>query len=143
MNKFICKEYNSLTKDELYAILKIRQEVFILEQKCCYLDADSLDHCSQHLMLMENNIIIAYLRVIPKYKLYDEISFGRILVKNSHRKNGLGKDIVNHAINLYSNKNIIISAQLYLKRFYEEFGFCAFGDEFLEDEIPHIKMLKS
>ena len=144
MTQFICKTYSDLSKDDVYAILKLRQEVFVVEQQCCYLDADSIDQYSRHLMILDDNVIVSYMRIIPKEKLYKEVSFGRILVKKTHRGIGLGKEIVNKAIDLcLIEDKIIISAQSYLKRFYEDLGFSAFGEEFLEDEIPHIKMLRS
>ena len=139
-----CKDYNDLSKDELYAILKIRQEVFIIEQNCNYLDADSFDQVSQHLTCYKQSELIAYMRIVPEGEIYPNISFGRILVKQKFRKIGLGKEIIQRAINVFpEDTTIVMSAQLYLTQLYENFGFKITGKEYLEDEIPHIKMIRN
>ena len=139
-----CKDYNDLSKDELYAILKIRQEVFIIEQNCNYLDADSFDQVSQHLTCYKQSELIAYMRIVPEGEIYPNISFGRILVKQKFRKIGLGKEIIQRAINVFpEDTTIVMSAQLYLTQLYENFGFKIIGKEYLEDEIPHIKMIRN
>ena len=138
------KLYKDLSLDELYSILKIRQEVFIIEQACNYLDADSYDFLATHLMARKNNQIIAYMRIVPAGELYSYVSFGRILVKKEFRNTGIGTDLIRRAINLFdANQTIIISAQIYLKKFYQSFGFCVIGEEYLEDDIPHIKMIRN
>ena len=142
MNIFFLKTYQDLSKDELYKILKLRQEVFIIEQKCCYLDADGLDQNSRHLMLFDKNILIAYMRIINKTILNSQTTFSRILVKHSFRNQGLGREIIKKALCFVNNEPVVMSAQLYLKKFYEEFGFQTIGSTFLEDNIPHIKMIK-
>jgi len=139
-----CKDYNDLSKDELYDILKIRQEVFIIEQNCNYLDADSFDQVSQHLTCYKQSELIAYMRIVPEGEIYPNISFGRILVKQKFRKIGLGKEIIQRAINVFpKDTTIVMSAQLYLTQLYENFGFKIIGKEYLEDEIPHIKMIRN
>ena len=139
-----CKDYHDLSKDELYDILKIRQEVFIIEQNCNYLDADSFDQVSQHLTCYKQSELIAYMRIVPEGEIYPNISFGRILVKKKFRKIGLGKEIIQRAINVFpEDTTIVMSAQLYLTQLYENFGFKIIGKEYLEDEIPHIKMIRN
>ena len=139
-----CKHYNNLSTNELYRILKIRQEVFIIEQNCNYLDADSFDQVSQHLTCYKNSELIAYMRIVPEGEIYPNISFGRILVKQKFRKIGLGKEIIQRAINVFpEDTTIVMSAQLYLTQLYENFGFKIIGKEYLEDEIPHIKMIRN
>ena len=142
-----CKSYSSLSIDELYQILRIRQEVFIIEQDCNYLDADDLDKYSDHLLCYKQDLLIAYMRIYNNPDNLNELSFGRILVKKKFRGMGLGKELVQRAIALNSdslkNRVISMSAQVYLIKFYEELGFQIFGKQYLEDEIPHIKMIRS
>ena len=141
---WICKDFEQLSINELYQILKIRQEVFIVEQNCNYLDADGVDHSSQHLLCYNELELVAYMRIIPKGVLYDHISFGRILVKKEFRQAGIGKEMIQRAIDMFSHNEIILmSAQLYLKEFYTRFGFKSTGEDYLEDDIPHIKMIKN
>ncbi len=139
-----CKHYNNLSTNELYQILKIRQEVFIIEQDCNYLDADDYDQISQHLMCFDNDHLVAYMRIVPPCDLFKITSFGRILVKKQFRGHGLGRNLVQKGIDLLPNGiAICMSAQIYLTKFYQEFGFKIIGDEYLEDEIPHIKMIRN
>ena len=140
-----CKSYNSLSIDELYQILRIRQEVFVIEQDCNYLDADNLDKDSNHLLCYKQDVLIAYMRIYINPDNLSEVSFGRILVKKKFRGMGLGKELVQRGISLNSDslkKRVIsMSAQVYLIKFYEELGFQIFGEQYLEDEIPHVKMI--
>ena len=139
-----CKHYNDLSHNELYQILKIRQEVFIIEQNCNYLDADNYDQISQHLMCYDNNELVAYMRIVPPCDLFTIISFGRILVKKQLRGQGLGRSLVQKGIDLSPNGvAICMSAQIYLIKLYQEFGFKVVGDEYLEDDIPHVKMIRN
>lgn len=140
-----CITYDNLSIDELYQILRIRQEVFIIEQDCNYLDADNLDKDSQHVLCYNHDELIAYMRIYTKPHNLTQISFGRILVKKEFRGIGLGKELVQRGVNLYSElENIVISmsAQVYLIKFYEELGFEIVGEQYLEDQIPHVKMIK-
>jgi len=139
------KDYRELSSDILYLILKTRQEVFVIEQKCNYLDVDGLDQSSRHLMGFIDNKLVAYMRIVEKNKLYDHLSFGRILVVKEYRGRGLGIKLMHKAIELIDNFNqpIIMSAQSYLVSFYEKFNFHKIGEEYLEDDIPHIKMLRN
>ena len=141
-----CVPFQQLTIEELYATMRLRQEVFVVEQNCVYLDADGLDQASWHLMAFnENKDLVAYARLIPKGVSYaDAISFGRVLTASSIRKQGKGrvllKRILEYCESIFGEETIIIGAQSYLLNFYKSFAFQAIGDEYLEDGIPHFKM---
>ena len=144
MIKWVYKDYADLSRDELYEILSLRQEVFIMEQNCNYLDADNYDLQSSHLMAYKNNQLIAYMRIVSAGVIYLNISFGRILVKKEYRNLGVGKELLKRGVGLFSPETILVmSAQVYLIKFYEYFGFHSVGEEYLEDEIPHIKMIRN
>ena len=145
--KYEIKEFNNLNIEELYQILKVRCEVFIVEQQCPYQDIDEKDKKSYHLMVKNNNEIIGYLRIIEKNVSYDEISIGRVLVKKEYRKNKVAQNMMKEAI-LFIEKElgeetIRISAQKYLINFYKNLGFKETSEEYLEDDIPHIEMMYS
>ena len=139
------RSYNELTKHELFDIYCLRQEVFIVEQNCVYQDIDKKDHHSYHLMAYDNQILVAYLRIVHPGISYSEASIGRVLTKMSHRRRGISKKIIKSAIqkvkDLYNNSNIRISAQEYLIPFYTSLNFVALGEVYLEDDIPHIEMI--
>ena len=140
------KSFEKLTIKELYAILKIRQEVFIVEQTCYYLDADGYDEKAIHIWGEKNGEIVAYCRIFePKIK-YPESSLGRVLTNPSYRNLKLGKVLLKIALNTieakFNTTQVRISAQDYLLRFYSEFGFISTGVEYLEDDIPHTEMLR-
>lgn len=141
-----CKNYSSLSIDELYQILRIRQEVFVIEQDCNYLDADNLDKDSDHLLCYKQDVLIAYMRIYINPNNVNKLSFGRILVRKRFRGMGLGKELVQRGIDLNSdslkNRVISMSAQVYLIKFYEELGFKIIGEQYLEDQIPHVKMIR-
>ncbi|UTW60687.1 GNAT family N-acetyltransferase [bacterium SCSIO 12741] len=136
------KTWEELTRDELYAILQLRTEVFVVEQDCPYQECDGRDQDSVHLML-EKNGLVAYLRVVLP-KPGQDPAIGRVVVKRSERMNGYGIDLMKSGIEWcrdhYPNQGIRISAQVYLKRFYEDLGFVGYGEEYLEDGIPHRAM---
>ncbi|MBQ4344038.1 MAG: GNAT family N-acetyltransferase [Erysipelotrichaceae bacterium] len=140
--KTIIKSFYELNIDELYEILKLRAEVFIIEQNCIYPDIDDKDKRSLHVFLKEQDEIVAYLRVIEKGISFDEVSIGRVIAK--YRRQGLGTLILKAGIQaakeIYQAEKIIIEAQTYAKTFYEKQGFIQTSDEFLEDGIPHIQM---
>jgi ElaA protein len=146
---FITKPFIQLTLDELYEIMKLRQEVFVVEQNCPYLDADGIDPLSLHCMLInkENNKLLAYTRIIPENIVYQGYSsIGRVVSSPSIRGLGLGKVLMNNTIATLKEKlgttyPIKIGAQSYLLQFYESFGFVSTGEEYLEDGIPHTKMI--
>ena len=142
----ICKPFDSLTVKELYAILKLRSEIFVVEQNCVFLDTDGKDFSCQHLMLYQNKELMAYARIVPAGLSFTEPSIGRIVSSHAARGKGFGRQLVSLAISnclrLHGNKPIKIGAQLYLKSFYESFGFVMQGEEYLEDDILHIDMIR-
>lgn len=141
------KSFEELSNIELYEILKIRNEVFIIEQNCHYLDLDDKDYKSFHIFCKEetNKKILAYARLIPSGISYSQASIGRVATAFSHRKNKLGIELMHRSIDFilkeFSTNEIKISAQTYLLEFYKKFGFVPIGEEYLEDQIPHISML--
>lgn len=143
--ELIIKEFNELNAEELYEILKLRINIFIVEQNCPYEECDDKDKSSYHLYLKDNDKILAYLRVVKKGISYNEISIGRVVVNSKYRGQNLGRELMTKAINFIINelkeKNIRISAQLYLEEFYKSFGFKSVTEQYLEDNIPHIEML--
>ena len=143
---WILKKFEELTTAELYAILKLRNEVFIVEQNCVYLDADGKDQQAWHLMGTEDGELIAYTRILPPGISYLEPAIGRVVTSPPKRRSGLGKELmersIEHCKHLFGNNPITLSAQVYLKKFYESFGFRGIGDEYLDDGIPHIKMIR-
>ncbi|WP_442587110.1 GNAT family N-acetyltransferase [Pedobacter sp. AW31-3R] len=142
----LCKPFAALKPKELYEILRLRSEIFVVEQNCVFLDADNKDQYCQHLMLYSGNELVAYARIVPEGLSYPEPSIGRIVSSNSVRGKGFGKQLVQLAIDncirLCGNKRIRIGAQLYLKGFYESFGFMAMGEIYDEDGIDHIEMIR-
>lgn len=141
------KSFNDLTAHELHDFLQLRQQVFIVEQNCPYGDIDKTDKHSFHLMAMANQQVVGYARIIPPGVLYDEVSVGRIVTHQQLRRTGLGKLVVEKSLDecksLFPNIAIKIMAQSYLRKFYESFGFVVISEEFLEDNIPHIYMIKT
>lgn len=140
------KAFNDLTANEVYTILCVRQEVFVLEQECLYLDADGKDRQSYHLMGFLGEDLVAYARIVEPGISYDEVSIGRILSSEKARGTGAGKELMIQAISrieeIYGKVPIRISAQSYLLEFYGKFGFESTGKEYLEDDIPHTEMLR-
>ena len=139
------KKFNELNIEEIYKILALRNEIFIVEQECPYLDCDDKDLNSYHLFLTENGQIVSYLRILEKGVSYDEISIGRVAVKKSYRGKGISRKMMLKAIefieNNLSENTIKIQAQAYLLNFYSSLGFKAVSEEYLEDNIPHIDMI--
>ena len=139
------KRFQELKTEEIYKILKIRNEVFIVEQNCPYLDCDDKDRTAFHLFLEENHEIIAYSRILQKGISYDEISIGRVLVNEIHRGKGLAQKMMKKAIDFIegdlNEREIRISAQAHLIDFYRECGFEKVSEVYLEDDIPHMEML--
>ncbi len=140
------KPFADLTPKELYNILQLRNEVFIVEQNCPYQDLDNKDIYAYHLMGTKENKLIAYSRLLAPGISYSESSIGRVVSSPAARKTGMGKELMKESIeqiqNLFHTDTIRIGAQLYLKKFYESFGFIQQGEPYLEDNIPHIIMLK-
>lgn len=144
---WVLKSFEELTGYQLYEILRLRAEVFVVEQNCPYQDMDKKDIKSFHLMGMnDKNELIAYSRILPQKVSYDEASIGRVVSSPNYRKEGVGKELMKKSINVLYEKfgqvPIRIGAQQYLKKFYEDFGFFQQGEQYLEDNIPHIIMLK-
>ena len=140
------KPFSQLSTEELYQILKIRQEVFIVEQTCYYLDADGYDQQAVHIWAEKEGEILAYSRVFEPGIKYKEASIGRVLTNPNYRKNKLGKILIRFSINTiearFRTQSIRISAQDYLLHFYSEFGFQDTGKKYLEDDIPHTEMVR-
>lgn len=144
---WILKSFDELNVYQLYEILRLRAEVFVVEQNCPYQDLDSKDIKSFHLIgTNEKNELIAYSRILPPNVSYNEASIGRVVTSQKYRKKGAGKELMKKSIDALYEKfgqvPIRIGAQLYLKIFYENFGFSQEGEQYLEDNIPHIIMLK-
>lgn len=141
------KSFQELSTDELYAILKLRSEVFVVEQNCPYQDMDYKDQKCFHLMVYDGDILAAYCRLLPARVSYEEISIGRVISAPSHRGTGMGKIVMQLGIRyceeLFGAGPIRIGAQVYAKPFYEALGFVAEGEEYLEDDIPHVEMVRS
>ena len=139
----VVKQFNQLTVEELYEILKLRAEVFVVEQNCAYQDLDDVDKDAYHVYLKEEGKILAYLRVIDKGKRLDEVSIGRVI--SLKRRCGLGTKLMSEGVKVakekYGAKRIKIGAQCYAKPFYEGCGFRQISGEYLEDGIPHIYMI--
>jgi len=144
--KFLYKTFQALDLQELYEAMALRQEVFVIEQNCPYLDADGKDQQSDHLLVYaENGDLAAYLRIVYAGVSYEEISIGRVVTAQKYRGIGLGKLLMRKGLlevqNRFGNVPIHISAQCYLTKFYEDFGFEIVGESYLEDDIPHIGMI--
>jgi ElaA protein len=141
------KDWSSLTTDELYDILALRIEVFVIEQNCPYQDADGKDKKSRHLFAMnQDGAYVACLRIVQPRVSYEEISIGRVVTSPKLRGTGIGKELMQRAIDIITqegNPPVRISAQSHLQKFYEGFGFVKVSEEYLEDDIPHVEMLRS
>ncbi|WP_404451143.1 GNAT family N-acetyltransferase [Virgibacillus necropolis] len=139
------KEFQALSNDELYSIMKARVDVFVVEQECAYEEIDNYDQAAMHYFLTIDNQIAAYVRILPSKTKYDEISIGRVLVTKSYRGNGYAKLVMEKAIqyvvNEWQEDKIKIQAQEYLHRFYSELGFIQTSTVYLDDNIPHIDMI--
>lgn len=144
--QWLCKHFDLLTPYELYAIVKLRSEVFVVEQNCVFQDADDKDQKCYHLMGVAENKLAAYARLVPAGAVYKNISIGRIVTSPQFRNRGAGKALLTSAIRqcneLFNEQTIQIGAQLYLKKFYESFGFNQTSEVYDEDGIPHIEMIR-
>ena len=143
----ICKPFDALTVYELYDALQLRSDVFVVEQNCVFLDTDGKDQLCHHLLLYQQHALVAYARLVPPGLIYDQMSIGRIITGGVIRGTGVGKLLVDSAIQecfrLFGKGDIKIGAQLYAKGFYETFGFVQTGEVYDEDGIEHIKMIRS
>ncbi len=144
---FILKHFNDLTVHELYDLLQLREAVFQIEQNCIYKDIDDKDQNCYHQLLYKEKELLAYARLIPVGVSYDNyVSVGRVVSKSTYRKEGYGrllmKEVMHQMEILFPAIPIKISAQLYLQKFYESYGFVVEGEWYMEDDIPHIAMMK-
>jgi ElaA protein len=137
--------FKQLRKRELYAALRLRQEVFAVEQNSAYLDLDNLDQLARHILCWEKDELLAYQRCLPPGVHFPESALGRIVVNKSARGNDLGRELVrrgvDHNLERWPGAGLRINAQSYLTRFYRELGFVTDGEEYGEDGIPHIQMV--
>lgn len=140
------KNFDELTTKELYEILQLRAEVFVVEQDCPYNDVDGKDEKCGHLWAILDGKVIACTRLVPQGISYQEPSIGRVATHTDYRHLKLGYQLMRHSLeiieNVYNSTSVRISAQSYLKNFYEKCGFKQVSDEYLEDGIPHVEMLR-
>jgi ElaA protein len=140
-----CKAFNELSPLEMYKILQLRSEVFVVEQNCVFLDMDNKDEECLHLMGFVNDDVAAYTRLVPPGYIYKEMSIGRVVTSPKYRSKGLGKELMQRSIafcyEYFGNGPIKIGAQYYLLKFYTSLGFEVISDIYLEDGIEHVYML--
>jgi ElaA protein len=142
--KWEIKHFEALTTIELYEILRLRSEVFVVEQNCVYQDIDSKDEKSLHLLGFFNGVIVAYSRLFKSGDYFENAAIGRVVVAQKYRNQKWGHALISASIagiqDFFGETQITISAQLYLKTFYEQNGFTQTSEPYLEDGIPHIEM---
>ena len=142
--KFEIKPFKTLSPVEIYQILQLRSEVFVVEQNCVYQDIDGKDDKALHLLGRHDGILVAYARLFAPGDYFENASIGRVIVKPGFRDKKWGHELMREAIAgisaHFGESKITISAQLYLKKFYESHGFTMTSETYLEDDIPHIKM---
>lgn len=140
------KKFEDLSLHELYTVLQLRSEVFVVEQDCVYQDIDGKDEKALHVLGYEGNLLVAYTRIFPPGVYFSEAAIGRVVVREGRRKNSYGHDILRASIQAikeqYNTQKIKLSAQTYLTKFYENHGFQQVGEGYLEDGIPHVAMVK-
>ncbi|MCG2417489.1 GNAT family N-acetyltransferase [Aequorivita sp. F47161] len=145
--EFEVKNFEELSRKELYEILQLRSEIFVVEQDCVYQDIDGKDQRALHVMGWKDGILVAYARCFKAGDYFDEAAIGRILVRENYRKLGYGHQITKVSIEAikekYKANTIKISAQIYLVIFYQSHGFKTIGDRYMEDGIPHIAMVRA
>ncbi len=146
MVSWSCKKFDDLLPHELYAIMQLRNEVFVVEQNCVYQDADNKDQpCYHYMGWLNNNKLVAYTRIMPPGVAYIEPSIGRVVTSPSARGGGIGRMLmeksIEQIINLYGNTLIKIGAQFYLLNFYTSLGFKQTSSIYLEDNIEHVEMM--
>ncbi len=144
--KCVVKRFDELTVYELYDMLRLRSEVFVVEQNCVYQDVDNKDQKALHVLGYYNDELCGYTRIFDEGDYFEHASIGRVVTSEGVRKYGFGHTLLKESINAISNllgrDTIKISAQEYLKRFYEGYGFKQIGEGYLEDDIPHIAMIR-
>jgi len=143
----ILKSFSELSVEDLYKILHLRNEVFIIEQNCIYSDTDFKDQHCHHLMFFNASNLMAYARIVPPGISFKEASIGRVITHSGARGTGLGKILMRTALDecrkIYGNVPVRIGAQCYATNFYSALGFVESGQEYVEDGIPHIEMVVS
>lgn len=146
MIEFQVKTFSELTPLEVYNMLRLRSEVFVVEQDCVYQDVDNKDQKAFHVLGYKEDQLIAYSRIFDSGDYFDLPSIGRIVVQEDQRKLKYGHELVKESIEFilrtFNDKKILISAQTYLTKFYNHHGFQQVGEGYLEDGIPHIKMIR-
>ena len=139
------KTFSQLTTKELYDLLQLRSEVFVVEQDCVYQDIDGKDQIALHVLGFKDEVLVGYTRIFKPGDYFELASIGRVVVKENERKHKYGYDIMDASIktikDVFNTTAIKISAQCYLKRFYNNLQFFEVGDQYLEDGIPHIAMI--
>ncbi|RZN83900.1 MAG: GNAT family N-acetyltransferase [Winogradskyella sp.] len=147
MLEIFTKQFSEFNTQQLYDMLQLRSEVFVVEQDCVYQDIDGKDQKALHILGYKDDRLVAYTRIFKPGDYFIEASIGRVVVDKNERKHKYGYDIMKVSIDAvktyYNTETILISAQVYLKRFYNSLGFFEIGETYLEDGIPHIKMQKS
>src|SRR4051794_2966267 len=138
------RAFDALTVGELYGVMRLRQDVFVVEQKCAYADADGLDAIATHLFAVDGEAVVACARLFAPGVRRDEAVIGRVVTAAAVRKSGMGRELMRRAIAAVEERHgrapIWLGAQKYLQRFYESFGFTRDGEDYLEDDIPHLPM---
>jgi ElaA protein len=146
MLKITTKTFQELTNEELYDLLQLRSEVFVVEQDCVYQDLDGKDNKALHVIGKKDNNIVAYTRVFKPGDYFKEASIGRVVVSKDKRQHKYGYDIMEASMKAvkdnFNETTIKLSAQTYLKKFYNNLGFKEIGEEYLEDGIPHVAMIR-
>lgn len=143
---WICKHHTDLGKEQLYAILQLRAQVFVVEQKCWYLDVDGQDLLGDtcHLMAWQDDQLVAYLRLLDPIQQNGDVTIGRVVTAPSMRNKGMGHELMvqalKHAELQWPDQPIFLSAQAHLQGYYSRYGFIPVGEVYVEDGIPHISM---
>ncbi len=143
--KCLVHTFDELTNLQLYEIMRLRQDVFVVEQRCLFTDLDGRDITASHLLLERDDRLVACCRILPPTNAEQESEIGRFVVPPLHRREGLGHELMKHAVRncrqFYPGQAIRIRAQSHLIAFYEQHGFCAIGQEYVEDGIPHTDLV--
>ena len=141
----VIKSFEELRNNELYAIIRLRNEVFVVEQNCVFQDADNKDQLADHVMILDDDLLVAYSRVLPAGASFAEASIGRVVSDMKARGTGAGKRLVKDSLAFilekYGHCSVRIGAQTYLNEFYKSLGFENAGETYLEDGIEHIEMI--
>ena len=142
--QFTTLSFEAFSPQQLYAYLQLRSEVFVVEQNCVYQDLDNLDQESLHVLVYDAQLLVACARIVSANEKYPNISIGRVIVAETHRKQDLGHTLMQHCIQeieaRFGKQKIVLSAQAHLQNFYKKHNFAPQGAIYLEDGIPHIHM---